>query len=449
MVDVDVIIVGFRCAGAPLAHALHRAGLRVIVLEKDRFFTDQPISTHAIQPYGMKMFDKLGLGDVVRGLAPSNRAFRFQVEDSYLQLELDGTDMDSRSPRRSKLDPALQRAVLAAGVDARDQHVVTGLLRDGDRVSGVRVKRGERDYDLRAPLVVGADGRNSAIAKLVGAESYLESRTNNGMYWSYFEQTAVFANDSRYNWGACIHIEGQQARAVFETDSGLLLMAGGGRRELVDGWRRDPTSSLLAHLRCGRLTGPLVDGARMVAPPVGLLSARFFMKRAVGPGWALVGDAGLHLDPTPGLGITDAVRDAAALAEAIVDGSDRAMRVYWRRRDADSIGHYHFADDMGSEHYNNALTRMIFRRAQDSAAMRQRMHLMMDRHVRPQDMIPPHKVLGWLITETCSGNFAPWSSFGRAMRNGRRIARHQAVLDRALARAERGDVDDTLPSLPQ
>src|SRR5262249_45627057 len=151
--------------------------------------------------------------------------------------------------------------------------------------------------------VVGADGRNSTIAKLVGAETYLESGTPNGMYWSYFEQTPVFRDDPRYGWGACIHIEGREARAVFQTDSELLLVAGGGHRDAIEGWRRDPASSLVAHLRRGRLTAPLVEGARMVAPPVGIISLHYFMKRAVGPGWALVGDAGLHLDPTPGLGI--------------------------------------------------------------------------------------------------------------------------------------------------
>jgi flavin-dependent dehydrogenase len=449
MLDADVIIVGFRCAGAPLAHALQRAGVRVIVVEKDALFTDQPMSTHAIQPYGMKILDRMGLGDVVRALSPPNRAFRFQVEESYLQVKLDGTGMDSRSPRRSKLDPALQQAALAAGVDARDRHVVTGLLREGDRVSGIRVRNGDREYGLRARLVVGADGRNSTVARLVGAETYLEAKTENGLYWSYFEQTPVFTNDPRYDWGACIHIEGREARAVFQTDSNLLLMAGGGRREMVDGWRRDPTSSLVAHLRRGRLTSPLVDGARMVCPPLGLLSLHYFMKRAVGPGWALVGDAGLHLDPTPGLGITDAVRDADTLARAIVDGSEQALRVYWRRRDADSIGLYHFAADMSSDDYNNPLTRMIFDRAQHSPAMTRRMYRMMDRELRPLDMVPVSMILGWLVAESLSGNVAPWSWLGRSLRTGGRVMRQQRVLDRALARAEGGDADDTLPSLPQ
>jgi 2-polyprenyl-6-methoxyphenol hydroxylase-like FAD-dependent oxidoreductase len=445
MQDADVIVVGFRCAGAPLALALHRAGLKVIALDGDSFFTDQPLSTHAIQPYGMRMFDKLGLGDLIRGLAPRNSAFRFQADDDYLQLELEGTDLDSRSPRRSVLDPALQKAVLDQGLDAREQTRVTDLLRDGDRVVGVRVKTPEGESQLRAPLVVGADGRNSSVAKLVGAPAYVESRTPNGMYWSYFEKTPVFDEDPDYAWGACIHMEGDEARAIFQTDSNLLLIAGGGRRKLVEGWGRDPEANLLAHLRRGKLTAPLVEGSKMVSRPVGMLSAHFFMKQAVGPGWALVGDAGLHLDPTPGLGITDAIRDAVALADAIVDGSERAMHLYWRQRDADSVGLYHFAADMGSEHYNNPLTRMVFKHAQNDPLVPGRMLQMMEREIQPMEVVPLGKLVRFLMAETLAGNFAPWSALGRTLGLGLRVARQQAWFDRMLEKAKQGKLDYDVP----
>ena len=184
----------------------------------------------------------------------------------------------------------------------------------------------------------------------------------------------------------------------------------------------------------------------MIAPPLGLLSMRFFMKQAVGPGWALVGDSGLHLDPTPGLGIADAVRDAVALSEAIVDGSDEALNLYWRRRDADSLGLFHWARDMGSEGYNNALTRMIFRRAQQSPEMLALMHRMMEREIRPQDMLAPSLALRWLLAESLAGNFAPWTVLGRSVRFAREVVRQQAIVDRALAKAERGELDRACPS---
>jgi len=447
MFDADVIVVGFRCAGAPLAYALQRAGVKVIVVDRDPLFSDQPISTHAIQPYGMRVLDKLGLGDAVRELAPANEAFRFQLEDAYMQIELNGTGMDSRSPRRSVLDPALQRAALAAGVEARDRTSVLALLRDGDRVVGVRVQHDGSEYELRAPLVVGADGRNSTVAKLVDAPTYLETKSPHAIYWSYFEESPVFTEDPRYRWGACIHIERDEARAVFQTDSGLLLMAGGGRKAAIEPWRKDPESNLLAHLRNGSLTAPLLEGSRMVAKPVGVLSLSFFIKQAVGPGWALVGDSGLHIDPTPGLGITDAVRDAAALAEAIIKGGDQALHLYWRRRDADSIDLYHFAANMGSEQYNNPLNQLIFRRAQNSAVMKRRMAMMMEREIHTMEMFSPLRLLGWLAADTLKGNLAPWSSFAATLRFATTVQRQQSLLDRALAKAERGDLDPTLPQL--
>jgi 2-polyprenyl-6-methoxyphenol hydroxylase-like FAD-dependent oxidoreductase len=387
------------------------------------------------------------LGDVVRALAPRNTAFRFQVSDSYMQIELDGHELDSRAPRRSKLDAALQRAVLDAGIDARERTCVIGLLRDGERVSGVRVRDAAGETNLHAPLVVGADGRHSTIAKMVGAPAYLTSTGQGGIYWSYFEQTPVFANDPRYKWGACIHVEGRETRAVFQTDSGLLVMAGGGERAVVEGWSKDPSTALRTHLSRGRLTAPLLDGAHMVSKPNVLLSLHFLMKQAVGPGWALVGDSGLHIDPTPGLGITDAVRDAIALADAIVAGSERDLLLYWRRRDAESLGLYHFAGDMSAPGYDNALTRMLFDRVQNDPAMTERMYRMMNRELRPQDMIPPLPMLRWLASESLRGHFAPWAHFGRTFRLGRRILKQQAILDRALAQAERGELDYGLPAL--
>jgi flavin-dependent dehydrogenase len=411
--------------------------MKVIAVERDELYTDQPFSTHAIAPYGMRMLDQLGLGDAVRALAPRAPAIRMQVEDAYLQVDLSDDAHDARSPRRLKLDPVLQRAVVAAGVDVRPRTSVIGLVRDGDRVAGVRVRDGAGEHEIRAPLVVGADGRNSTVARLVDAPAYVEDTSPHGAYWAYFEETPLFSSDRRYDWGMCIHMKGDGARAVFQTDSGLLLMAGLAHVDALQPWRRDPDAALNAYLRAGALTAPLLEGSRQVSPAIGLAGLRFFVKQPVGPGWALVGDSGLHLDPTPGLGITDAFRDAIALAEAIVDGSDIALQKYWRRRDADSIGLYRMAADMGSVGYNSPFTRMIYRRSQASAAMRARLLSVLDRECRPQDMLPLGRLIGWLFSEACHGRFESFSGFGRTLRGALGLGREQARFDRELEAIER------------
>ena len=430
-------MVGLRCAGAPLSLALDRAGVKVIAVERDELYTDQPFSTHAIQPYGMRLLDRLGLGDAVRALAPRALALRMQVEDAHLQIDLSDDAHDARCPRRLKLDPLLQRTVVDAGIDVRPRTTVIGLVRDGDRVAGVRVRDAAGEHELRAPLIVGADGRNSTIARLVGAPAYVEDTSPHGAYWAYFEETPLFSNDPRYDWGMCIHMQGDGARAVFQTDSGLLLMAGLAPLAAIAPWRRDPDAGLLAYLRAGALTAPLLEGSRQATPAIGLAGLRFFVKQAVGPGWALVGDAGLHLDPTPGLGITDALRDAIALAEAIVDGSERAYARYWRGRDADSIGLYRMAADMGSGSYNSPFTRMVYRRAQASEAMRERLLLVLDRECRPQEMLPVSRLIGWLVAEAFHGRFESFSGFGRTLRLALALGREQARFDRQLAAVER------------
>ncbi len=435
--DADCIIVGLRCAGAPLALALARAGVKVVALERDELYTDQPFSTHAIQPYGMRLLDRLGLGDAVRSLAPRARALRMQVDDAYMQIDLSDGARDACCPRRLKLDPVLQRAVVDAGVDVRPQSTVTDLVRDGERVLGVKVReRGGREHEVRAPLVVGADGRNSAIARLVGAPTYVEDNSANGAYWAYFEETPLFSSDPRYDWGMCIHMEGDGVRAVFQTDSGLLLMVGIVRRDSLGAWRHDPDASLLAYLRAGSMTAPLLEGSRQASEAIGLAALRYFFKQPIGPGWALVGDAGLHLDPTPGLGISDAFRDALALADAIVDGSPLAFERYWRRRDADSIGLYRMAIDMGSPGYNSPFTRMIYRRVQASPTMRARMMTLIDREGRPQDLLPLGRLVGWLFSEAVHGRLGSLRGLGRTLQSALRTAGEQRRFDRALAEVE-------------
>ncbi|MET0152483.1 MAG: NAD(P)/FAD-dependent oxidoreductase [Candidatus Binatia bacterium] len=444
--DADCIVVGLRCAGAPLALTLHRAGAKVVALERDELYTDQPFSTHAIQPYGMRLLDRLGLGEAVRTLAPRARALRMQVEDAYLQIDLSDGAHDARCPRRLKLDPVLQRAVVDAGVDVRPRTTVIDLVRDGERVLGVKVREsGGGEHELRAPLVVGADGRNSTIARLVGAPAYIEDTSANGAYWAYFEETPLFSSDPRYDWGMCIHMEGDGVRAVFQTDSGLLLMVGLARRHTLGTWRRDPDASLVTYLRTGSMTAPLLEGSRQASAAIGLTALRYFFKRPVGPGWALVGDAGLHLDPTPGLGISDAFRDALALANAIVDGRPLAFERYWRRRDADSIGLYRMAADMGSPGYNSAFTRMIYRRVQASPTMRARMMSVIDREHRPQDLLPIGRLVGWLLSEAAHGRLGWFRGFGGTLRNALRTASEQRRFDRALAAVD--NVESRRPPL--
>jgi AcrR family transcriptional regulator len=119
----DVVIVGARCAGSPLAALLAREGVSVALVEQARFPKDT----------------------------------------------LSGGWM---SVRRHVLDPLLAETAERASADVRAGAKVVRLLEHGDRVAGVAIACPSGEEQLRARLVVGADGRNSAVARLVGAQAY-------------------------------------------------------------------------------------------------------------------------------------------------------------------------------------------------------------------------------------------------------------------------------------
>jgi menaquinone-9 beta-reductase len=81
----DTVIVGARCAGAPLATHLARGGQQVLLLDAGKLPSDQPISTHFVSPIGVEWLDDLGVGAEVRRLSPPSRRMR---------LDLDGTTLD-------------------------------------------------------------------------------------------------------------------------------------------------------------------------------------------------------------------------------------------------------------------------------------------------------------------------------------------------------------------
>ncbi|HEU5242388.1 MAG TPA: FAD-dependent monooxygenase, partial [Ornithinibacter sp.] len=211
-------------------------------------------------------------------------------------------------------------AAVRAGADLRDRTTVDAVLRDEDgRVRGVTAtaEDGTRTQ-LTARLVVGADGVRSRMAGLVGAD-VVESHTPSGacLYtyvgdqaWDGFEfhlGDHTFAGVFPTHFGeACVWLIRPEHLA------GPVLSAGSHRLEAWTDALGATVPGLAERVRQGTVTAPLRGAVRLPN----------HVRRAAGPGWALVGDAGYHRDPITGHGMTDAFRDADLLAAA----TDRALR---------------------------------------------------------------------------------------------------------------------------
>ncbi|HUY52651.1 MAG TPA: FAD-dependent monooxygenase [Streptosporangiaceae bacterium] len=164
----DVIVVGARCAGAPLAMLLARAGHRVALLDRASFPSDT-MSTHFLWQRGAAQLQAWGLlGRLrARGCAPI-REITFDVGPvriSGIRPAVAGT-ADTYCPRRTVLDALLAEAAEESGAELIEGIMVRDLLWSEGRVADVRSHpRESAESSLRARIVVGADGLHSTVAR--------------------------------------------------------------------------------------------------------------------------------------------------------------------------------------------------------------------------------------------------------------------------------------------
>jgi flavin-dependent dehydrogenase len=335
----DVVVVGARAAGAASALLLARLGHDVVLLDQAVFPSDT-LSTHQIARTGVVQLHRWGMLDAVLASgAPAIRQVTFSVAGESVTRPIKdkaGVDM-LVAPRRYILDTLMAEAAAEAGADVRLAVTVTGVRHDRTgRVIGVDGHDGFGDpVEIDARFVIGADGLRSRVARSVRAE-IVENRGDGGAV-----QYAYYAG---VPWNGIELIVADRAlTGVFPTHDGEACVwvcnpsadARSARRRAAS--REDAFAAeldrtapdLAARLRAGRRTSAVT----------GMLRTPNYLRRAYGPGWALVGDAGYHRDAVTGHGISDAYRDAEllviALDQALRGATDEpsAQAGYQRRRD--------------------------------------------------------------------------------------------------------------------
>lgn len=396
---VDAVVVGARCAGSAAAIALARAGRRVVAVDRARFPSDT-LSTHLLWSGGLAELQAIGALERVEALgAPRLRravagAAGVTVEARYTPV--DGIDY-GMCVRRPGLDAALVDTARAAGVDVREATGAKRLLWDGGRVDGVRVaERGGAEYDLRAPLVIGADGRRSLVAREVGAAQPRRSHANGRACWfAYWRDERPEWRDTAAQWRA-----GRNLGTAFPCDDGLLLV-------LLMPPADTPTDDVERsyHEIIGRipeLAARLAGCSRETRVRAAADTSSYF-RRSSGPGWALVGDAGHFKDPVTAQGIRDAVRFGRLLGAAVAPvlgdpaATDRAVRSWERTRDRECRSTYRWTNLLGRDDEIGPFELELYRAAAASPELATGLLDVMARTRRPLDMLTPSLALRlWL-----------------------------------------------------
>jgi flavin-dependent dehydrogenase len=155
-------------------------------------------------------------------------------------------------------------------------------------------------------------------------------------------------------WGDVPDIEGleiyRRQRSVifaFPTSHGLFAIFIGWPIEEFHAVRSNIEKHFMAVIGRVPALAERVRSGRRVERFYGTANVPNFLRKAHGPGWALVGDAGCHKDPYLALGVCDALRDAEFLVDAIDEGLsgrrplDEALADYERRRNEATLADYH------------------------------------------------------------------------------------------------------------
>ncbi len=396
----DAIVVGGRCAGTPLAALLARRGLRVVVVEKATLPSDT-LSSHVFETDALAFFERLGVTERLRATgAPFVDRAQLRFADVAIDTRLPlrpGDPGGAASIRRHLLDPILAEAAAEAGAELRMGTKVTGLLRDGERVVGVEVEREGRRQELRAPLVVGADGRNSTVAKLTGARKYNTYANERIVYWGYFEGARSEAEPTfRFNRWEDRFVIGMPA------DSGLYQAGAWAEKSELERFGGDHEAMFDDQLASCEPVAEMLEGAKRVGKLLGAVRWEGYFREACGAGWVLTGDAGHFKDPAPGRGIGDALLQADALAPAIAagldgwgEGIDREMSNWGRWRDREFAEHHWLAADLGKAGQVPALLVEAVRRLHEQGRIEAFLDVLNHR-AKPSGVITPPRVAGAL-----------------------------------------------------
>lgn len=317
--DYDVVVCGAGAGGLAAARALDAIGLRVLVADKQR--RPRPVAKgEVLQPGALRVLRRWGTDRLLTrdgALRLGQLVVRSPGGDPVMTLDygqLPAADNSLLAHDHTAILEALT-AGLGEGVEIRRGVRATEALRDAaGRVVGVRLDEGDggKPQEVRAPLVVAADGISSRLRREAGI---------GGRRGDYPHRLVSFeitgAPDRPEDFSAYLTDRG--LRLVYPLPGGRLRLYLQARPDELRGLDRDGFARWgeQAVREVPALAGlaeavPEAAGTRQLFPV-----ARFLAERLTAPGLALVGESAYAVHPMAAQGMNSAITSAAALADQL------------------------------------------------------------------------------------------------------------------------------------
>jgi 2-polyprenyl-6-methoxyphenol hydroxylase-like FAD-dependent oxidoreductase len=336
----DVAIVGASIAGCTAARFFALAGARVALIEQRPDQAAYKVAcTHQMLPSAQATIERLGLGVLLeaRGMPRTDAEF-WTPYGGWVRFPDDS--LHGYGVTRRTLDPLLRElAAETPGVELMAGQAVVDLLDDHDRPAGVRTRdRQGKSGDVKARLVVGADGRGSGVARMAGVRGRVRphNRFFYFAYWRGVQPRRAFAR---------LWLLDPDGAAQFANEDDLTVLVVAPHRQRLPEFRKE-TEAAYARALDRLPDGPDLSEAERVSKLIGKLDVPNVIRPAAAGGMAFVGDAALAADPLFGVGCGFAFQSAEWLADetssVLLNGGslDRALARY-RRKFLWSLGPHH------------------------------------------------------------------------------------------------------------
>ncbi|TDQ00316.1 tryptophan 7-halogenase [Labedaea rhizosphaerae] len=327
--DWDVIVVGGGPGGSTAATVTALDGHRVLLLERGTLPRYQigesllPSTIHGVLPV-LGVREEVEAAGFVRknggtfrwGTSPEPWSFWFNASPGMVELGAYGYQVE-----RMKFDDILLRNARAKGVDVRQNHRVTGVLEEGDRVTGVRFTDADGvAHEATAKYVVDASGNGSRIHTAVGGQREYSEFFRNIAVFSYFEGAGRLPEPHSGNILSAAFDRGWiWFIPLSDTLTSVGVVVSVRDAEAI---QANPDAALHAMIdQCPVVRQYLRDAKRSTTAPYDEVRVRrdysYERTKLSRPGMVVVGDAAMFIDPVFSSGVHLSTYSALLAARAI------------------------------------------------------------------------------------------------------------------------------------